>query len=190
MGVPEWLGDMPTWIGAGGAIGAAWFAYQTITSQRQQIGEQQAFIAEQTRFMNEQRENLRLERLALEADADDRLRAQASQVAFYPNREMVGTRPTREMRWSVDLINQSSEPIRDVRVSFGLLALAWAEAPGLREGEASVPVLGAGAMARFYSQTVDESEIERYPPVAHFTDNANVPWQRDTVGNLTEDNES
>ncbi|AMW10220.1 hypothetical protein A4E84_12285 [Streptomyces qaidamensis] len=38
---------MPTWIGAGGAIGAAWFAHQTMTSRRQQIGEQQEFTFEQ-----------------------------------------------------------------------------------------------------------------------------------------------
>lgn len=100
------LGDVPTWIGAVGALAAGWFAYQTITSQRQQIGEQQAFIAEQMRFMNEQRENLRLERLALEADADDRLRAQARQVVLRHRKDSLGTRPVVEMRWCVDVHNK------------------------------------------------------------------------------------
>lgn len=54
MGPLQW-GDVPTWVGGTGALAAAWYAYQTITSQRQQIGEQRDFIAEQTRFMDEQR---------------------------------------------------------------------------------------------------------------------------------------
>lgn len=188
MSVVDW-GDVPTWIGGAGALAAGWFAYQTITSQRQQIGEQQAFIAEQMRFMNEQRENLRLERLALEADADDRLRAQARLVVLRPRQESMATVPVSELRWFVDVVNESSEPIRDVRVSFGLLAPLRAEAPGLPLGETTVPVLGAGKLARFYSDQVLEDEINRYPPVAHFTDNAGTPWQLDTVGNLTEDSE-
>ncbi|MGP4090744.1 hypothetical protein [Streptomyces sp. KR55] len=64
MGLLDW-GDVPTWIGGAGALGAAWFAYQTITSQRQQIGEQREFIAEQSRFMAEQKQNLELERVEL-----------------------------------------------------------------------------------------------------------------------------
>jgi hypothetical protein len=80
VGVPEWLGDLPTWIGAGGALGAAWFAYQTIKSQRQQLGEQQNFIVEQTRFMADQRLNLRLERDELTAVSLERRWEQARQV--------------------------------------------------------------------------------------------------------------
>ncbi|MFD5002191.1 hypothetical protein ACFWMV_04715 [Streptomyces mutabilis] len=187
MSLPEWLGDMPTWIGASGAIGAAWFAYQTITSQRQQIGEQQAFIAEQTRFMDEQRENLQLERLALQAQAEERMRAQAMKVELLPRRNTVGVRPDVEMRWLVEVINRSSEPIRDVTVRFGQLDLWRVQARGVSAGERVVPVLGAGDRATFYSQAAGEVEIERFLPVLLFTDNAQVPWQRDTLGNLTED---
>lgn len=48
--------------GRGDRRGLVGVSDETITSQRQQIGEQQTFIAGQTRFMDEQRQNLELER--------------------------------------------------------------------------------------------------------------------------------
>lgn len=82
---------------------------------------------------------------------------------------------------------KSSEPIRDVRVGFGLLALQRTEIAGVPQDGTTVPVLGAGQRAMFFSDRVREDEIDRHPPVAHFTDNADTPWQLDTVGNLTDD---
>lgn len=187
---PADFGDVPTWIGGAGALAAGWFAYQTIKSQRQQIGEQQAFITEQTRFMDEQRQNLELERLALQAAADERMRAQAAGVVLRAHQVTVGVRPDVEVCWAVDVINRSGEPIRDVSVSFGRLDVRRVEVQGVSSDERVVPVLGAGRQATFTSQAVGEVEIERYAPLLTFTDNAQVPWQRDTLGNLTEDDGS
>lgn len=71
----QW-GDVPTWGAAVFAGGAAWFAYQTIKSQRQQIGEQRQFIAAQSA-------NLALERTELRAAAEDRKWSQARQIRMH-----------------------------------------------------------------------------------------------------------
>jgi hypothetical protein len=199
--VPEWLGDVPTWIGAGGAIGAAWFAYQTITSQRQQIGEQQAFIAEQSRFMDEQRQNLELERAELRAAAADRRRAQAQQVEMKDKLVPVGTEGAA-LR-SVAVTNFSNAPIHNVEVRFGTAYTAHevhelvespygaqlAERDNRLLGErwmTPLHLLGSGRAASFRSQAWPEASAHNNRPTLFFTDDDGVRWSLDTYGKLEE----
>ncbi|MET9729658.1 hypothetical protein ABZZ79_03025 [Streptomyces sp. NPDC006458] len=98
----QW-GDVPTWGAALFAGGAAWFAYQTITSQRQQIGEQRQFIAEQSA-------NLALEREALRAAAQERREQQARMVQVQE-----GIRA-----FSIGALqNLSDAPIYEIIIRFG-----------------------------------------------------------------------
>ncbi|WP_437104346.1 hypothetical protein [Streptomyces sp. enrichment culture] len=188
MGAPEWLGDIPTWIGAGGAIGAAWFAYQTITSQRQQIGEQQQFIAEQLQFMAEQRQNLELERLEMRAVAEERRQAQARQVRVHQQVRAYGG---DEYHWVLSVSNTSDEPIHDVKAMFGeQLQVMRVSSRTSPVGEHDVPVLGAGREAEFRSTPVGRTELHRHPRAILFTDSAGVRWQRTGHGRLTEASEA
>ncbi|MEV5103041.1 hypothetical protein ACFQ7G_23490 [Streptomyces massasporeus] len=202
MSVPEWLGDVPTWIGAGGAIGAAWFAFQTITSQRQQIGEQQEFIAEQTRFMDEQRQNLELERAELRAAADDRRVAQARQIRMH--HRMVGSEPdgmggiVGVDHWLVTVQNPSDAPVHQLEVRFGTAYIAsdaweWPsfELSNLRASvgdRLAIPVylLGPGRAARFHSQRWPSTTVHNNRPVLCFTDDNGQRWRLDAHGKLEE----
>lgn len=203
VGVPEWLGDVPTWIGAGGAIGAAWFAYQTITSQRQQIGEQQTFIAEQTRFMDEQRQNLELERAELRAVAEDRRWAQGRQVHMH--QKMVGGQPDGAGgvtggpdHWAVTVQNTSDAPVHQLEVHFGTAyrasgAWEWpAFDPNARLAGGGDPLaipvylLGPGRAVRFSSQRWSPATVHNNRPTLFFTDNDGVRWSLDHLGKLDE----
>ncbi|MFF7866595.1 hypothetical protein ACFZCT_09075 [Streptomyces qaidamensis] len=185
MSVPQWLGDVPTWIGAGGATGAAWFAYQTITSQRQQIGEQQEFILEQSRFMDEQRQNLELERAELRAAAENRRRAQAQQVARAIRRHRQPVGDQGAAYWQVVVDNTTEAPIRDVQVHFGEAYRAaevyevknqhlvaphrtWQTQLGER-WVVPVPMLGAGRVVEFHSQQLPGPTVYNNRPTVLFT---------------------
>ncbi|MEU9271795.1 hypothetical protein AB0E04_41250 [Streptomyces sp. NPDC048251] len=100
-------GDVPTWVAAIFAGGVALFAYQTIRSQQEQIGEQRVFIGEQSA-------TLALEREALRAAAEDRKWEQARHVIVSHDR-LGGA----GVRWLVDVSNVSNSPITDVRLRFG-----------------------------------------------------------------------
>lgn len=196
--VPEWLGDVPTWIGAGGAIGAAWFAFQTITSQRQQIGEQQAFIAEQTAFMDEQRQNLELERVELRVQAKERRVAQARQVLMtFKTAGESGSdaynSPTGYSRWEVEVHNGSNEPVHDVIVRFGDTydAASARDVEGHRHpdrGLRPVPValIPAGHTVVFTSSNWSEATVDNNRPALMFTDDGGRRWRRDSYGELEE----
>jgi hypothetical protein len=201
VGPLQW-GDVPTWIGGAGALAAAWYAYQTITSQRQQIGEQQEFIAEQTRFMEEQRQNLVLERAELHAAADDRRVAQARQIRMH--QRMLGSEPdgmggiVGVDHWSVTVQNPSDAPVHQLEVHFGsayIASDAW-EWPAfeLFNQRASVgdrlamPVylLGPGRAARFHSQKWQSATVHNNRPVLSFTDDNGLRWRLDSYGKLEE----
>ncbi|MFC9682695.1 hypothetical protein [Streptomyces sp. NPDC056948] len=200
MSVPEWLGDVPTWIGAGGAIGAAWFAYQTITSQRQQIGEQQEFIAEQTRFMGEQQQNLELERAELRAAAEDRQWAQARRIRMAHH--TAWTTPDSEGNaseddhWVVTVINDSDAPVHQVDVRFGTAYLAsevweWNPVWGGQRAPTErmmrpVHLLGPGRGARFLSQQWSAATTHNSRPTLYFTDDSGARWALDSYGKLDE----
>ncbi|NEC76470.1 hypothetical protein [Streptomyces rochei] len=188
---------MPTWIGGAGALAAGWFAFQTIKSQRQQIGEQQAFIAEQTRFMDEQRQNLELERRELRAAAEDRRSAQARQVQMIPRQ--AGATTDREGNdvaadhWVVTVQNDSDAPVSDVDVRFGSAYLASEvyEVPASRRGPEErrprpLHLLGAGRTARFYSQRWQPTTVHNNRPTLLFTDSDGVRWSLDYYGKLEE----
>ncbi|MFI7014398.1 hypothetical protein [Streptomyces sp. NPDC050164] len=179
MSAVDW-GDVPTWAAAVFAGGAALFAYQTIRSQREQIGEQRQFIAEQSA-------NLRLERAELQAQADERRRSQANLVSIQAAQVAVGTRPDVDHRWLVRVRNLSDEPIHQVMATFGEhLQVATATAHQLPEGARVVPVLGAEDSAEFRSHLADGENLNDHRPAILFTDNAGVRWCRDTLGNLNE----
>ncbi|WP_137961633.1 hypothetical protein [Streptomyces sp. SGAir0924] len=201
MSVPEWLGDVPTWIGASGAIGAAWFAYQTITSQRQQIGEQQAFIAEQTRFMDEQRQNLELERVALRATAEERKWAQARQVhldeASWQTDSVSGPEdaPEPSFRGRFVLSNRSDAPVTDVEARFGdhtaTEVYSWEEDRRQRRGaqhaEVRVQRLGPRRAILCLSPVVTRDTVRSNPLMtAYFTDVDGVRWSLSPNGELKE----
>jgi hypothetical protein len=195
--VPEWLGDVPTWIGAGGAIGAAWFAYQTIKSQRQQIGEQQEFIAQQARFMAEQQQNLELERVELRAQAAERRISQARQIVMKPR--VSGSSGIDEYgeeegydHWFVEVRNNSGDPIHDVLVRFGDTYNATSatdhEAPFPDHGGRPVPVpfIPPGGKIVFRSSRWSEATVDNNRPKLLFTDDSGVRWLLDSQGKLDE----
>ncbi|MEE1761191.1 hypothetical protein [Streptomyces sp. SP18BB07] len=190
----DW-GDVPTWAAALFAGGAAFFAYQTIKSQRQQIGEQRQFIGEQSRFMDEQRQNLELERAELRAAAEDRRVAQARQVRMVDSLVPVGTEGAA-LR-SAEVVNGSDAPIRDLEVRFGTAYIAAEvyEARGSQDrgplalGErwiTPLALLGAGRTAVFRSQAWPETTAHNNRPTLFFTDDGGVRWSLDSYGKLEE----
>lgn len=178
MGPVQW-GDVPTWVAAVFAGGAALFAYQTITSQREQIEEQRLFIAEQS-------QNLMLEREALQAAADERRVAQARQVRA----QRMGITNLHRVLVS----NRSTEPLYDVTVRYGT---AYSSVRAYRVDEdgdvashepfpATVHLVGPGRTFRFESTAMSETTLANARPVVHFTDNNGVKWHLDEHGELTE----
>ncbi|MFB6786556.1 hypothetical protein ACFCWT_07720 [Streptomyces olivaceus] len=194
---PLQLGDVPTWIGGTGAMAAARYAYQTISSQRQQLGEQQRFIAEQTRFMGEQRQNLELERAELRAVADDRKWAQARQIAMH--QRGIGS-VSDGHGWIVTVQNPSSASIRGVEVNFGTAyraarAFDWPpfdhcpqNPTDTADDPLPIPVhlLGSRRAARFASQRWTAATAHNNRPTLYFTDDAGVRWSLDSHGSLEE----
>ncbi len=197
MGPADW-GDVPTWIGGGGALAAGWFAYQTIKSQREQIGEQQAFIAEQTQFMDDQRRNLELERAELRAQAEERRVSQARQVlmTFETAGESGRDRyqnGTGYSRWDVRVANESTDPVHDVMVRFGdaynaASAMEWEGRRHPDRGRRPIPValIAAGHSVTFESPNWSETTVDNRRPSVLFTDSAGVRWRRDSYGKLEE----
>ncbi|MGX1223154.1 hypothetical protein [Streptomyces ambofaciens] len=196
MGPADW-GDVPTWIGGAGALAAGWFAYQTIKSQRQQIGEQQAFIVEQTRFMDDQRENLELERAELRAQAEERRVSQARQIHMdfhtwgYSSEDVYGG--SGYSAWRVEVGNRSDDPIHDVVVRFGetYSAASARERQGSHHpdrGQRSVPVelIPAGHTVVFESPHWEEPTVDNNRPALLFTDDGGVRWRHDSYGKLEE----
>lgn len=197
----EFAGDLPTWIGGVGAVLAGVFAYKTLASQREQIGEQRAFIEQQTGLMADQRETLELEREELRAAADDRRKAQARQVhmVFAPPGYNDGSltwnygRPVGHDRWAVKVSNRSTDAIYEVTVLFGdgyTAASAQELDAGAHpdRGVRSVPVLLIAGMrtVRFESPLFSEMASAEAPPRPEllFTDNLGKRWRRDSYGDL------
>ncbi|MFD3835325.1 hypothetical protein ACFWWC_03585 [Streptomyces sp. NPDC058642] len=207
MGPLQW-GDVPTALGAVFAGGAAWFAFQTIKSQRQQIGEQREFIGEQLQFMNEQRENLALERAELQATLHDRRSEQARQVIFRVFKSRLSSttdtegnaQPSGPTQWGAHVFNESPEPLHDVTVWTGPEEMPTAyraaareaggrfNLPGVRRVSeplpVPVPVVSAGTVYAFASDPIDDTQLDR--PIVHFTDNNGVRWSLDEHGDLQE----
>ncbi|WP_031039856.1 hypothetical protein [Streptomyces sp. NRRL F-5650] len=197
MGLADW-GDVPTWFSGVGALTAGWFAYQTIRSQRRQIGEQRAFIAEQTRFMDEQRQNLELERAELRAQAEERRVSQARQIhmAFTTwgssGEDRYGD-GTGYSAWRVEVENKSNEPIRDVTVRFGetYIAATATDEQGFHHPDGGrrlvpVPLIPAGHKVVFESPNWSEATVDNNRPALLFTDDGGVLWRRDSYGKLEE----
>ncbi|WP_435643376.1 hypothetical protein ACR9VJ_18180 [Streptomyces sp. H49] len=194
----QW-GDVPTWVGAVAAAGAAWFAFQTIKSQREQIGEQQVFIAEQSRFMAEQQQNLELERVELRAAAEERRVSQARQVrmsfrtAGSGGRDSTGSL-TGYDHWAVEVANTSDAPIRDVMVRFGDAYNAdTAREKGAARahpdrGVRPVPValIPVGHVVVFTSPRMSEVAVDNNRPALLFTDSSGLRWRHDSWGALEE----
>ncbi|MCX4575625.1 hypothetical protein OHB41_21015 [Streptomyces sp. NBC_01571] len=171
------------------------FAYQTIKSQRHQIGEQRQFIGEQLRFMAEQQENLTLERAELRAAAESRRVAQALQVRMTDTLVPVGAQGAA-LR-SAEVVNGSDKPIRDLEVRYGTAyiaaevyaAIGSQDSGPLALGErwiTPLPLLGAGRAAVFRSQAWPDSTAHNNRPTLCFTDDAGVRWSLDSYGKLDE----
>ncbi|MFJ2392839.1 hypothetical protein ACIOTI_08835 [Streptomyces sp. NPDC087843] len=197
MGPLQW-GDVPTAVGALFAGGAAWFAFQTIKSQRQQIGEQRQFIGEQLRFMAEQQENLTLERAELRAAADDRKWAQARRLEM-SHMEAPGTTDGQGRavvdHWLVVLVNKSDAPVHQVDVRFGTAYTSsevhdWnplRSSPTYEPGErlvAPVHLVGPGRAVRFASQQWSSATVHNNRPTVYFTDDSGIRWSLDSYGKL------
>ncbi|RSS57460.1 hypothetical protein [Streptomyces sp. WAC01280] len=187
----DW-GNVPTWLGASFAAGAALAAFLTLASQRRQIREQRKFIEEQSA-------TLALERQELLAVARDRTQAQARQVRMLMDLSGRGVRVT----------NGSDAPIRDVVVRFGdrpasiAEEVLWDERHGEEftrsapRGDAKidhppdylfwsrVAVIGAGKTFHFGAESIDPAQ-----PEAYFTDDAGVRWRLDVHAKLSEHPES
>lgn len=198
MSLVDW-GDVPTWIGGAGALAAGWYAYQTITSQRQQLDEQRQFIGEQSRFMAEQQQNLQLERAELRAAADDRKWAQARQVAMHKLR--IG--PDSEgYAWVVTVQNPTDAALHQVDIRFGSnlanVAMEWpvfdhdpSESSPARIAVGDVlttpvPLLGAHRALRFSSHRWPQFEANANRPTLFFTDDGGLRWSLDSYGKLEE----
>lgn len=199
MGPLQW-GDVPTAVGAVFAGGAAWFAFQTIKSQRRQIGEQRQFIGEQLRFMDDQRQNLELERAELQAAADDRRWAQARRVEVRHIKaagEPDGRGGVLIDHWLVVLVNRSDAPVHQVDVRFGTAYTAsevhdWNAQRGslaFEPGEqlmAPVHLVGPGRAVRFTSPRWPSATVHNNRPTVYFTDDSGVRWSCDSHGKLEE----
>ncbi|MER5652671.1 hypothetical protein OG458_40540 [Streptomyces sp. NBC_01281] len=183
----------------GGVV--AVFAYQTIKSQRHQIGEQRQFIGEQLRFMAEQQENLTLERAELRAAAEDRRWAQARRVRM-THRKAGGSTDgqdvvTRDDHWRVIVVNESDAPVTQVEVRFGTVYLAsdvyeWNAhridpmSPPDERTMTPVQLLGPGRALLFKSQQWPPATVHNSRPVLHFTDGNGMRWSLDSKADLQE----
>lgn len=186
MSAVDW-GDVPTWLGAVFAAGAAGAAVWTLASQRAQIKEQREFIAVQA-------ENLRLERHELQAAAAERRRAQADHIEVQAT--LVSTRRAdRTATYRVNVMNASSEPLRDVTVDFveegvqvdtteGPAAIGTPAFPAT--GPHVIRIVGANCYVTFRSSRVVEGQGSRRLPMVVFTDNDGVRWRKDSLGGLME----
>ncbi|MFE3124490.1 hypothetical protein ACFXHD_13840 [Streptomyces hydrogenans] len=183
----DW-GDAPTWIAAVFAGGAAWFAGMTLRSQRRQLREQQQFIGEQS-------QNLRLERAALEAAAEDRRTAQARRVIMRVRngRSTVAgdDAPEGTDYWQVDVWNATDGPLRDVSVRFGDAYIATSavemgsdQVPG--GGRRSIPIdmVAPNREVRFESPQLSETTVHNNRPVVSFADADGHRWVLDEYGAL------
>ncbi|MCX4622799.1 hypothetical protein ACF09G_13080 [Streptomyces albogriseolus] len=202
MSVIDW-GDVPTWLGAVFAAGAAGAAVWTLASQRRQISEQQQFIAEQTAFMAEQRQNLVLERAELEAALEERRREQAGQVRFevstYALRDDIDDEgnyvESEEYHLHAHVRNESREPLHEVTVRLGEVDMpeAWEfkditpryGPTMMRVGEDLVPplLIAAETNITFRAGPFRGELADR--PVLLFTDNDGLRWQLDEHGDLS-----
>ncbi|WP_037576768.1 SPFH domain-containing protein [Phaeacidiphilus oryzae] len=188
MGWPDW-GDVPTWGATLFAGVAAWAAYRTLISQRNQIGEQREFIDEQAELMRRQSEVLELQRAELAADAEERRMAQARMIEMKASR--IGSGNARN--WSVSVANRSDQPIYDVMVKFGsaYLAAGWiaheTDRPALTSGP--MATLGPRRPVVFKSSRMDQSTLDISHPVAYFTDAGGRRWALDEHGTLSESSE-
>lgn len=200
MGPLAW-GDVPTWVGGAGALVAAWYAYQTITSQRQQIDEQREFIGEQSRFMDEQRQNLELERAELRAVADDRRTAQAKHVRMHSRKAGGSTDGqgvvTPDDHWVVTVINDSDTPVRLVEVWFGNTYnssevyewnVGWHETRRMHGDRLPqlVDFIGPGRAVRFESQHYSPTAVHNNPPILYFSDDGGERWALNARGDRQE----
>lgn len=187
-------GDAPTWLAAVFAGGAALFAYQTIRSQREQIGEQRQFIAEQSA-------TLELERAELRAAAEDRKWAQARQLRMHHHKAIsrhIDGIAGEEDHWIVTILNTSDAPVHGIEVRFGTAYVAvevYELAPsathnlGAQLGDrlaAPVHLLGPGRAVRFKSQLWPASTLHNNRPSVTFTDDSGVRWTLDSYGKLEE----
>lgn len=201
MSVIDW-GDVPTWLGAVFAAGAAGAAVWTLASQRAQIREQQEFIAEQTEFMAEQRQNLELERADLRAAAEDRRWAQARQVRMM--QQALGGDPDGSgglvggpTHWAVTVQNGSDAPVYQLEVRFGSAYTAsdaweWPSYDLVRRASAgdrlAIPVylLGPRRAVRFSSQEWSPATVHNNRPTLFFTDDNGARWSLNWQGKLEE----
>ena len=173
------------------AGGAAWFAYQTIKSQRQQIGEQQDFIDEQSRFMADQRQNLELERAQLRDEAEARKWWQARRIRMDHRVIPIGSEGAG--RWGVEVRNDSFVPITDLQVRFGTAYIASEVYQALGSNALGerwalpLQVLGSWRAAEFRSQAWPEATVHNNRPTLFFTDEAGVRWSLDSYGKLEEE---
>ncbi|MFJ7100172.1 hypothetical protein [Streptomyces albogriseolus] len=197
MSVTDW-GDVPTWLGAVFAAGAAGAAVWTLASQRRQIGEQRGFIAEQTALMAAQRQNLELERAELRAAAEARRMGQARRVrmVFHPwggsGEDRYGN-ATGYDRWRVEVENGSGDAIHDVTVRFGdaYVAASATENEGVHHPDRGrrpvpVPLIASGHVVVFESPSLSEVTVDNNRPALLFTDGGGVRWRRDSYGKLEE----
>ncbi|MFD0268594.1 hypothetical protein ACFVGY_18780 [Streptomyces sp. NPDC127106] len=186
MSAVDW-GDVPTWIGAFFAAGAATAAIWTLASQRAQIGEQRAFIAIQSA-------NLALERAELQSTAEERKREQARQVTFRARLDDTGI-------WRAVFGNESREPVTDVSVRMGgemefpraLSARYRYDSSDQRTVEAAgdvvqapLSVVGANGLYVFLLESLPAQRGTLDGPIACFTDSRGTRWRLDTHGDLRE----
>lgn len=195
MSAVDW-GDVPTWLGAMFAAGAAGAAVWTLASQRAQIKEQREFIAEQSA-------NLALERAELEASIEERRREQARQVRFEVSREAASEgrdergQPIASEQYHLHghVRNESREPLREVTVRVGEvnMPVAWEFQDAtinrtrvrMRDSETLTPplLIAAETNVTFGGGPYQGDLADR--PVLLFTDNNGVRWRLDEHGDLS-----
>lgn len=176
-------GDAPTWVGTVFAAAAAAFTLVTLLSQRQQIREQQSFIGEQL-------VNLRAEREALAAAADDRRSAHARQVTLR-TRLMIGPDGPDgpdSCYFQAVVTNNSDRAITDVEIDFGDLAAAQPQATRVPDHRiVDVPAgIGPRQAYAFASESSYLEHLEEVVVTAVFTDSSGVTWRLTEDSFLTE----
>jgi hypothetical protein len=197
LSIAHWLdwGDVPTWGATIFAGAAAWAAYRTLKSQRDQIKEQREYIAAQEGVLALQRDDLL-------ADAAERRVAQARQIKLHAeltvSREsIVAHTDLQRVRpldtWRVTISNESPDPVREVNVIYGradqsLEAYETTLGKHTTNGPSLLPisVIGPGRRFECRSSTIPATIVKSRRPTATFTDASGRRWRLEDAGTLTE----
>ncbi|MFB6565442.1 hypothetical protein ACFCYH_42280 [Streptomyces sp. NPDC056400] len=188
----DW-GDVPTWMGALFAAGAAFGALGALRSQRTQLNEQRQFIAEQRVVLDLQRQELEDTLAERRVGPLRRHIKMWYQLLNQDGEPSTAGHPDEQVRWRVRIGNRWDSPIREVSVFFGIAEAVettmtthnrdteeWVELPPdpCVEGR-TIKRLGPNKTAVFYSAWGVRGELIHERPTCRFRDVERAAWVLD-----------